>query len=79
MYVLEHATSDTFFGGPGRLTNVAPNGTRNVITTALSRPTGVVMGDDHLIQAGDISFKQLLAEIRSAVDQKAFTTTFYQD
>jgi hypothetical protein len=39
----------------------------------------MVMGDDHLIQAGDISFKQLLAEIRSAVDQKAFTTTFYQD
>jgi hypothetical protein len=46
MYVLEHATSDTFFGGPGRLTKVAPNGTRTVITTALNRPTSVVMGDD---------------------------------
>jgi len=46
MYVLEHATSATFFGGPGRLTKVAPNGTRTVITTALNRPTSVLMGDD---------------------------------
>jgi hypothetical protein len=40
---------------------------------------GMIVGDDHLVQAGDIGFKQLLAEIRSAVDQKALPTTFYQD
>jgi len=49
MYVLEHATSPTFFGGPGRLTKVAPNGTRTVITTALNRPTSVLTGDDGAI------------------------------
>jgi hypothetical protein len=49
MYVLEHATSPTFFGGPGRLTKVAPNGTRTVITTALNRPTSVLSGDDGAI------------------------------
>jgi hypothetical protein len=46
MYVLEHATSATGFGGSGRLTKVAPNGTRTVITTALNRPTSVLVGDD---------------------------------
>jgi hypothetical protein len=49
MYVLEHATSQTFFGGPGRLTKVAPNGTRTVITTALSRPTSVLVDTDGVI------------------------------
>jgi glucose/arabinose dehydrogenase len=49
MYVLEHASSPTFFGGPGRLTKVAPNGTRTLITTALNRPTSVVTGDDGAI------------------------------
>lgn len=46
MYVLEHASSATFFGGPGRLTRVAPNGTRSLVTEALNRPTSVVVGDD---------------------------------
>ena len=49
MYVLEHASSDTFFGGPGRLTRVAPNGTRTLITEALNRPTSVLVGDDGAI------------------------------
>ena len=49
MYVLEHASSPTFFGGPGRLTKVAPNGARTLITTALNRPTSGVVGDDGAI------------------------------
>jgi glucose/arabinose dehydrogenase len=49
MYVLEHASSDTFFNGPGRLTRVAPNGTRTLITEALNRPTSVLVGDDGAI------------------------------
>jgi hypothetical protein len=49
MYVLEHATSLMFFGGPGRLTKIAPNGTRTVITTALNRPTSVLVDDDGVI------------------------------
>ena len=49
MYVLENATSPTGFGGPGRLTRVAPDGARTVITTALNRPTSVLVGDDGAI------------------------------
>lgn len=49
MYVLEHATSPTFFGGPGRLTKVATNGTRTVITTALNRPSSVIVDEDGVI------------------------------
>jgi hypothetical protein len=49
LYVLEHASSAMFFGGPGRLIKVAPNGTRTVITTALNRPTGVIVDDEGLI------------------------------
>ncbi len=49
MYVLEHASSPTFFGGPGRLTRIAPNGARTLITSALNRPTSVLVGDDGAI------------------------------
>jgi len=49
MYVLEHSTAPMFFGAPGRLTRIAPNGTRTVITTALNRPTSVLLGDDGAI------------------------------
>lgn len=49
MYVLEHSTTTPVFGQPGRLTKVAPNGTRTVITTALTRPTGVIVDQDGAI------------------------------
>ena len=49
MYVLEHASSPTFFGGPGRLTKVAPDHSRTVITTALNRPTAVIVDEDGVI------------------------------
>jgi glucose/arabinose dehydrogenase len=49
MYVLEHSTASPGFGGTGRLTKVAPNGVRTVITTALNRPTSVLVDDDGAI------------------------------
>ena len=49
LYVLEHASSPTFFGGPGRLIKVALNGTRTVITTALNRPTSVIVDAEGVI------------------------------
>ena len=47
--MLEHASSPTFFGGPGRLIKVALNGTRTVITTALNRPTSVIVDAEGVI------------------------------
>jgi glucose/arabinose dehydrogenase len=41
-----YGSAPVFFGGPGRLIRVAPDGTRTIITAALLRPTGVVVGPD---------------------------------
>ena len=49
MYVLEHSTTTPGFGQPGRLTRVAQDGTRTVITTALNRPTAVIVDQDGAI------------------------------
>lgn len=46
MYVLQFATAPVFFGGPGALIHVAPDGTRTTVTTALFHPTAVLIGDD---------------------------------
>jgi hypothetical protein len=49
MYVLEYATGPVFFGGPGRLIHVAPDGTRTVVNAALQFPTGVAVGPDDAV------------------------------
>ena len=51
LYVLEHSIATTFppIGTPGRLTKIAPNGTRTEITRALNRPTSVIVDDDGVI------------------------------
>jgi hypothetical protein len=48
LYVLQHATGPVFFGGPGRVIRVAPDGTRTIVApaVALSRPTSIVVGAD---------------------------------
>jgi hypothetical protein len=46
MYVVEYASAPVFFGGPGRLTRVAPDGTRQLVSSALQTPTGVTVGPD---------------------------------
>ena len=46
LYVLQFATAPVFFGGPGALIRVAPDGSRSTITTALFQPTGIVLGAD---------------------------------
>ena len=46
LYVVQFATGPVFFGGPGALINVAPDGTRTTITTALFHPTAVLVGAD---------------------------------
>jgi hypothetical protein len=46
MYVVEYASAPQFFGGPGRLTRVASDGTRQLVSAALEFPTGVTVGPD---------------------------------
>lgn len=46
LYLLQFATAPVFFGGPGALIRVAPDGTRSTITTDLFQPTGIVLGGD---------------------------------
>jgi hypothetical protein len=46
LYVLEYASSPVFIGGPGLLVRVAPDGTRSVVTAALTHPTSVTVGPD---------------------------------
>jgi hypothetical protein len=49
LYVIEYASAPTFFGGPGKLIRVAPDGTRTTITSSLNHPTGVLVGNDGAI------------------------------
>ena len=45
LYVLEHASGPVFFGGPGRIVRVAPDGTRSVVYAGLNRPTSLLVVD----------------------------------
>ena len=45
LYVLEHASGPVFFGGPGRIVRVAPDGTRSVVYAGLNRPTSLLVFD----------------------------------
>lgn len=49
LYVVQFASSPVFFGGPGLLIRVAPDGTRTTISSALTSPTGVAVGSDGAI------------------------------
>lgn len=49
LYVLEHAGGPIFFGGPGRVIRVTPDGTRTDVVTGLTRPTSVVVDQDETI------------------------------
>ena len=49
LYVVQYASAPTFFGGPGLLIRVAPNGTRTTINSSLANPTGVLVGPDGAI------------------------------
>jgi len=49
LYVLQHATGATFFSGPGQLIRVAPDGSRSVVVSDLTRPTSVLVGEDGTI------------------------------
>ena len=40
---------------------------------------GMVVGDDHAIQSGDVGLKQLLADVRAAIDEKPLSVAFNQD
>jgi DNA-binding beta-propeller fold protein YncE len=46
LYVLQHASAPVFFGGPGQLIRVAPDGTRTLIHGGLDRPTSVLVGKE---------------------------------
>lgn len=49
LYVVQYASSPTFFGQPGLLIRVAPGGARTVLNSALTNPTGVLAGPDGAI------------------------------
>ena len=49
LYVLEHATGAVFFGGPGDIIRVAPDGTRTTVVSGLNRPTSLIVDGAHTI------------------------------
>lgn len=64
VYVLEFDTNPGFFfGGPGRLTHVAANGARTVITAALQSPTSVAIGPDGAIYVSNRGNAQGTGEV----------------
>ena len=46
LYVVQYASSPTFFGQPGLLIRVAPGGARTTLSSSLTNPTGVLVGAD---------------------------------
>jgi glucose/arabinose dehydrogenase len=49
LYLVQFASAPTFFGQPGLLIRVAPNGTRTTLNSSLTNPTGVLVGPDGAI------------------------------
>ena len=49
LYVLQFASAPLFFGQPGLLIRVAPDGVRTTISSSLTNPTGVLVGPDGAI------------------------------
>jgi sugar lactone lactonase YvrE len=46
LWIVQYASSPTFFGGPGLLIRVDRDGTRTVVSADLVNPTGVLVGPD---------------------------------
>jgi hypothetical protein len=44
LYVLQHSSLAPFFGGPGEVVRVEPNGTRTTAFTGLQRPASIAFG-----------------------------------
>ena len=49
LYIVQYASSPTFFGQPGLLIRVPPNGAPQTINSLLTNPTGVLVGPDGAI------------------------------
>ena len=49
IYLVQFASAPTFFGGPGLLIRVPPNGAPVVLNSTLTNPTGVLVGPDGAI------------------------------
>ena len=63
LYVLEHATGPVFFGGPGQVVKVAPNGTRSVVVGGLIRPTSILAGDNGELYVSNQGVSLLTGEV----------------
>ena len=63
LYVVEYASAPVFFGGPGRLTHVAPGGTRTVLNAALTFPTGVAVGPDGAVYVSNFGSQEAVGEV----------------
>ncbi|MEQ1756937.1 MAG: ScyD/ScyE family protein [Vicinamibacterales bacterium] len=46
LYVVEHSTGPVFFGRPGDIVKIAPDGTRTVLVSNLNRPTSLAIASD---------------------------------
>jgi glucose/arabinose dehydrogenase len=64
LYVLQHAAA-LFFGGPGSIVRIAPDGSRTIIDTQgrLSRPAGLVVGPDGALYASNNSSSVSIGEV----------------
>lgn len=68
LYVLQHATAP-FFGGPGSIVRIAPDGARTIVDTQgrLSRPAGLVVGADGALYVANFSTAPDVGEVLKIV------------
>jgi glucose/arabinose dehydrogenase len=63
LYVLQHSTLFPFFGGPGSLVRVAPDGSRSTVLPGLDRPTSVAVGPDGAIYVTNHGVSRGIGEV----------------
>jgi sugar lactone lactonase YvrE len=64
LYVLQHGTG-LFFGGPGSIVRIAPDGSRTTVDTEgrLFRPAGLVVGPDGVLYVSNVGISPAVGEV----------------
>jgi hypothetical protein len=71
LYVLQHSSLAPFFGGPGEVVRLEPDGSRSTAFTGLHRPTSIAFGPDGNLYVSNRGNEPNVGEVlRVSVDER---------